>query len=130
MVRGFNYFCNINRNLLAEYNTIQLFLLYWQNSVVLMELTYVNFVYLCKWSFTQQELGKVPTPTHMGPHFTRHTFTPAQIAQLYHPPTYLQNTHPTINVGACTTSFGKYCPMWGCLPFHLCCHNNPPHTHP
>ena len=28
---------------------------------------------------------------------------------------------PYNNVGACTTSFGRYCPMWGCLPFHPYC---------
>ena len=62
-------------------------------------------------------------PSHMGQSFPRHTCTPAQIAQLYHPHAWAK-PYPTIMWEVCAIWFGKYCPMWGCLPFHpYCCHN-------
>ena len=76
--------------------------------------------------FTRQELGSVPNPTHMGPSSTRHTCTPAHIAQLYHP-LHGPNCPPTIMWGH-TQLHLVSCLMWGCLPFQpYICHNMP-HT--
>ena len=69
-------------------------------------------------------LGKVPTPTHMGPGFTRHAGTIAQITQLYlllHGP----NHPPTTIVGGMCNFIAKCCPMWGSLPFSSLLYHTP-----
>ena len=70
-----------------------------------------GYVHSCKWPFTQQKLGKVPTLTHMGPSFTRHTWTWAQITQLYQP--HYRGQTPYNKYRACATSFGEYCTTLG-----------------
>ena len=64
----------------------------------------------------------------MGPGSTRHTCTPAKINKLYLSPLHGPSLPPTIIVESMCNFIGKYCPMWGCLPFSSLLYHTPPHT--
>ena len=73
-----------------------------------------------KWPFTKQELGQIPTPSHMGPYPARHSSSSTQVKPafpLLSHPTGTSHTPPNPPTAMGYNHLLGKCTMWGCYPY-------------